>query len=202
MGFSPPAAGKTGTSRDGWFAGFTSNLVCVIWVGFDDNRDLGLSGSISATPIWGDFMKHAVALSEYSDTKPFESPSGVVQVAIDPQSEQLATPQCPTTRDEVFIAGTEPTEFCFIHGGRALSHAPPVSWLAHLFGKGDSASPPPPASGVPAAKNENGQEKADGQQDADAQKKKSVLQKIFGIFGDSKSKKPADQPKPDPNQNP
>ena len=54
----------------------------------------------------------------------------------------------------------------------------------------------------PRPKNENGQEKADGQQDADAQKKKSVLQKIFGIFGDSKSKKPADQPKPDPNQNP
>jgi penicillin-binding protein 1B len=203
MGFTPPAAGKTGTSRDGWFAGFTSNLVCVIWVGFDDNRDLGLSGSISAAPVWGDFMKHAVALPEYSDTKLFESPSGVVQVAIDPQSEQLATPQCPTTRDEVFIAGTEPTEFCFIHGGRALSHAPPVSWLAHLFGKGDSASPPPPAGAAAGSKNENaGQEKADGQQDADAQKKKSVLQKIFGIFGDSKSKKPADQPKPDPNQNP
>ena len=51
MGFTPVAAGKTGTSRDGWFAGFTSNLLCVVWVGFDDNRDLGLSGSDSAAPI-------------------------------------------------------------------------------------------------------------------------------------------------------
>ena len=40
MGFTAPAAGKTGTSRDGWFAGYTSNLLCVVWVGFDDNRDL------------------------------------------------------------------------------------------------------------------------------------------------------------------
>src|ERR1700723_1430576 len=55
MGFTAEAAGKTGTSRDGWFAGFTSNLLCVVWVGFDDNRDLGLSGSASAAPIWAEF---------------------------------------------------------------------------------------------------------------------------------------------------
>src|SRR6202035_1076317 len=54
-GFALPAAGKTGTSRDGWFAGFTSNLVCVIWIGFDDNRDLGLAGGAAAAPIWGHF---------------------------------------------------------------------------------------------------------------------------------------------------
>jgi penicillin-binding protein 1B len=205
MGFTAPAAGKTGTSRDGWFSGFTSNLVCVIWVGFDDNRDLGLSGSVSAAPIWGEFMKRAVALPEYANTQTFDPPSGVLQVSIDPQSEQLATPQCPTTRDEVFIAGTEPTEFCFIHGGHALSKAPPVSWLAHLFGKNDAASPPPPAGAVaPKAPGEaDGQDQADAQKDADGEKKKSVLQKIFGIFGNSSNKKPADQqPKQDPNHNP
>lgn len=211
MGFDAPAAGKTGTSRDGWFAGFTSNLICVVWVGFDDNRDLDLSGTVSAAPIWAEFMKRAVALPAYHDTEPFEAPPGVTQVTVDPQSEQLATPQCPTTRQEVFLAGTEPTEFCFLHGGRALSQAPAVSWLSHLFGKGGNPSPPPPgqpANGTAAntynpnaapggtESGEAGQNSANDAQGQDAEKKKGVLQKIFGIFGGSK--KPAEQP-PKPN---
>ena len=53
-------AGKTGTSRDGWFAGFTPHLVCVVYVGFDDGDDLGMKGSDSAMPIWADFMKEAL----------------------------------------------------------------------------------------------------------------------------------------------
>jgi penicillin-binding protein 1B len=52
LGFTAPAAGKTGTSRDGWFAGFTSGLLCIVWVGFDDGRDLNLEGAHSALPIW------------------------------------------------------------------------------------------------------------------------------------------------------
>ncbi len=55
-------AGKTGTSRDGWFAGFTPEIVCVVYVGFDDNDDLGMKGSDSAMPIWADFMQGALAL--------------------------------------------------------------------------------------------------------------------------------------------
>lgn len=55
-------AGKTGTSRDGWFAGFTPELVCVVYVGFDDGDDLGMKGSDSAMPIWADFMKEALEL--------------------------------------------------------------------------------------------------------------------------------------------
>ncbi len=112
MGFTAPAAGKTGTSRDGWFAGYTSNLLCVVWVGFDDNRDLGLAGGQSAAPIWGEFMKRAVALPGFRDTQSFEPPPGVVQVAIDPQSGQLASPACPQTANEYFISGSEPTEYC------------------------------------------------------------------------------------------
>src|SRR2546430_15488868 len=73
-GFTLPAAGKTGTSRDGWFAGFTSNLVCVIWIGFDDNRDLGLPGGSTAAPIWADFMNRATSLSVYRDVKDFSPP--------------------------------------------------------------------------------------------------------------------------------
>jgi len=56
-------AGKTGTSRDGWFAGFTPELVCVVYVGFDNGDDLGMKGSDSAMPIWADFMKEALRLN-------------------------------------------------------------------------------------------------------------------------------------------
>src|SRR5579859_3527197 len=63
-GFTVPAAGKTGTSRDGWFAGFTSQLLCVVWVGFDDNRELNLEGAHSAAPIWTEFMKRALQYRE------------------------------------------------------------------------------------------------------------------------------------------
>ncbi len=75
MGFTPTAAGKTGTSRDGWFAGFTSNLLCVVWIGFDDNRDLGLSGSASAAPVWAEFMKRAMALPQYKNDRGFRPAS-------------------------------------------------------------------------------------------------------------------------------
>jgi penicillin-binding protein 1B len=114
-GFRAPAAGKTGTSHDGWFAGYTTNLLCVVWVGFDDNRELGLSGANSAGPIWAEFMKKAVTLPEFSNAQQFERPEGVVSVTIDPETRQLANPQCPVLREEVFIAGTEPTESCTLH---------------------------------------------------------------------------------------
>src|SRR5439155_25760663 len=68
-GFTLPAAGKTGTSRDGWFVGLTSNLVCVIWIGFDDNRDLGLTGGTAVAPIWADFMMKATALPGFRNVK-------------------------------------------------------------------------------------------------------------------------------------
>jgi penicillin-binding protein 1B len=194
MGFTPIAAGKTGTSRDGWFAGFTSNLLCVVWVGFDDNRDLGLSGSASAAPIWAEFMKRAVALPEYKNPVDFEQPDGVLQVAIDPQSGQLAGSSCPQSVQEYFIAGSEPTEVCG-HGTSAQGN-----WLSHLFGKG--GTPPAPggiqpnpaanASATPAP----GTPGADPNADPEVKKKKGLLDKVFGIFGSSK--KPADTPKPQP----
>jgi penicillin-binding protein 1B len=116
-GFTLPAAGKTGTSRDGWFAGFTSKLICVVWVGFDDNRELGLEGARSALPIWTEFMKRAHKYREYRAVKQFEAPDGVVSVMVDPQSGQLASSACTGTRAEVFIAGTQPVEVCQLHGG-------------------------------------------------------------------------------------
>lgn len=115
-GFNVPAAGKTGTSRDGWFAGYTSELLCVIWVGFDDNRDLDLEGAHSAAPIWMEFMKRALQYREYRDTKPFQAPDGIVSIDIDPLSGMPSTPACPTTRKEVYIAGTQPVGVCPLHG--------------------------------------------------------------------------------------
>jgi penicillin-binding protein 1B len=116
--FEAPAAGKTGTSRDGWFAGYTSELLCIVWVGFDDNRDLDLEGAHSAAPIWAEFMKRALDFREYRDTKPFRAPDGIVTVQIDPLSGMVATPQCPNVRQEVYIAGTQPVGLCPLHGGR------------------------------------------------------------------------------------
>lgn len=120
-GFTAIAAGKTGTSHDGWFAGFTSDLLCIVWVGFDDNRPLDLEGAHSALPVWTEFMKRAIALKQYSNPRPFQEPSGVVTVNIDPLSGMLATPQCPKTTEEVFVAGTEPVTYCPLHGGKGAS---------------------------------------------------------------------------------
>src|SRR5579885_22076 len=79
-GFQAPAAGKTGSSHDGWFAGYTSNLLCVVWVGYDDYSDLHLSGAQTAAPIWTEFMKKASMLPQYADMRAFNQPSGVVDV--------------------------------------------------------------------------------------------------------------------------
>jgi penicillin-binding protein 1B len=120
LGFRAPAAGKTGTSQDGWFAGYTSNLLCVTWVGFDDNRELGLSGAKSAAFIWAEFMKRAVLVPGFRDARPFAVPEGIAKVAIDPQTQQLSSGSCPDQYDEVFVSGTEPAELCSLHGGDSL----------------------------------------------------------------------------------
>jgi len=109
-GFTLDAAGKTGTTndlRDAWFVGFTPELLTVVWVGFDDNQPVGLSGAQAALPIWTDFMIHALAghLSI-----PFDVPPGITFVNIDSETGKLGGPNCPHVFGEAFIAGTEPTE--------------------------------------------------------------------------------------------
>jgi penicillin-binding protein 1B len=115
FGFNVPAAGKTGTSRDGWFAGFTSELLCVVWVGFDDNRELDLEGAHSALPIWAQFMKRAGAMRQYKDAKPFAQPAGIVSARICMESGELAGDSCPRTFVEQFIDGTQPVQQCPLH---------------------------------------------------------------------------------------
>ena len=188
-GFMGPAAGKTGTSRDGWFAGYTSNLLCVVWVGFDDYRELGLSGAVAAAPIWTEFMKRATAMPAYKELSDFVAPAGVSVVEIDPTTLELATPACPTTRKEVFLSGTEPTEFCELHGGRMLTQTPPASWLSRIFGsdksKSDDAPPPSIAAGPFSSPPVPGTAPAPAASDEE-EKKTGILHKIFGIFGGKK----------------
>jgi penicillin-binding protein 1B len=205
-GFTLPAAGKTGTSRDGWFAGFTSNLLCVIWIGFDDNRDLGLPGGAVAAPIWADFMNRATELSAYRDVKDFAMPNGVQSVLIDPDTLQLATPNCPTTREEVYVTGSAPTQFCEIHGGHSLLSST-GSVLSHVFG-GQPKTPETDPIGHPvAAYDPNRPPDATGQAPVDPSakpedKKKNPLQKIFGIFGDKKKDPDKAKPKPEKGDSP
>ena len=122
-GFNVPAAGKTGSSHDAWFAGYTSNLLTIVWVGFDDNTNMPLLGAQAALPIWTEFMKRAVALRRYRDTKPFEPPPGVISVPVDTETGMVATALCPSQSEEVFIEGAQP-DVCFRHRGGMLSGVP------------------------------------------------------------------------------
>ena len=114
-GFTLPAAGKTGTSHDGWFAGYTSQLLCVVWVGFDDYRELNLEGARSALPIWTEFMKKAAGLGTYRNVREFSRPGGVESAKICLESGMLAGDLCTKTMTDVFIAGTQPKDRCDLH---------------------------------------------------------------------------------------
>jgi penicillin-binding protein 1B len=126
-GFGLPAAGKTGTSHDGWFAGFTSKLICVVWVGFDDNEELKLEGAQSALPVWAEFMKRAHTHRAYRGAGPFPMPDGVVAVPIDPANGLLASAENTAARNEVFVTGTQPTGVSNSGGGSGTQVA---SWDA------------------------------------------------------------------------
>jgi penicillin-binding protein 1B len=131
MGFTGTAAGKTGTSRDGWFAGYTPNMVCVVWVGFDDNSELGLEGAKSALPIWAAFMKAALALRPELGGDSFApQPDSIVDEEIDPTTGLLATDQCSARRTEHFLEGTQPQQLCEAHTGEhpEQSPAPGFAW--------------------------------------------------------------------------
>ena len=187
-GFNAPAAGKTGSSHDGWFAGYTSNLLCIVWVGYDDYSDIRLSGAQSAAPIWAEFMKRAVALPQYSDAKSFSQPAGVVDVQLDKQTNLLATPACPETYNAAFIAGTEPNQTCDQGGMRGF--------FSRVFGLGgEKALPPPPPGTQPGTQPEN---EANATVQDPTKKKKGFLGKIAGIF---KEDKPSNNPPPKPPDN-
>lgn len=116
MGLKFPAAGKTGTTQDyhdGYFIGYTPDLVCGVWIGFDEPQSLGMPGASAALPAWVNFMTHAVP----DDSPDFAEPSGIVMATIDPQSGGLATPACPRAIALPFLVGTAPTTTACGGGG-------------------------------------------------------------------------------------
>jgi penicillin-binding protein 1B len=112
MGLKGAIAGKTGTTSDGWFVGYTPRIVCAAWVGFDDNRDLRMKASDAALPMWADFMKQVLDLRPELGGDSFARPGGIVTVEIDPLTGCLASPDSPSRRQEMFLAGTEPSSSC------------------------------------------------------------------------------------------
>lgn len=135
-----PVAGKTGTTNsDGWMVGFTPELAAAVWVGHDQGRAIAAVESHKAAPIFADFLESAL---EPVPPKIFPIPEGVVSVYIDAATGTIATSECPDSRLEVFVKGTEPTQFCSAHGavdeGEAAAPAPDAqaapsdSWWLHL----------------------------------------------------------------------
>jgi penicillin-binding protein 1B len=204
-GFTAPAAGKTGTSHDAWFAGYTSNLICIVWVGNDDYTDIKIEGAHAAAPIWTEFMKRAIQLPQYSDVKPFSAPEGVTTARIDKTSNLLADSTCPNNSFYVaFLDGTAPVNTCSQMGEN------PQNFIQKIFGIGGNKSVPPDATKpgttspsttaapivrLPPNTPPDGNA-PDTTQPPAQQKKKNIFQKIFGGGKDK------DKPQPPPAQTP
>lgn len=109
-------AGKTGTSRDGWFVGFSANLVCAVWIGFDDNQQLGLTGAEAALPAWTDFMKEAIEAKPALGGKNFVCPEGIKFVEIDADDGLLSTLSCPHRELIAVTDRLAPNMECLLHG--------------------------------------------------------------------------------------
>lgn len=115
-----PAAGKTGTTdnfRDSWFAGYTPDVVCAVWVGYDSGKETGLTGAAGALRIWSRFMR---SIYRAAGPRAFPLPAGITTAVIDPQSGYLATSACPETFQEAFLADLVPTETCPLHPAHPL----------------------------------------------------------------------------------
>jgi penicillin-binding protein 1B len=203
LGFTAPAAGKTGTEHDAWFVGYTSNLLCIVWVGNDDYTDLStglthrLQGADTAAPIWAEFMNRAIKLPQYSDVKPFVAPPGITTVSIDKTTDLLSDPACPdNTLQVAFLDGTAPVNTCSQMGENQQN------FIERLFGIGghkDAApqSPQQPTKPAPvvrvplnASPNNNTAEPAEP---AQPKKKRNFFQKLFGSHKQ-------DQQQPDQSQ--
>lgn len=120
LGIYFPAAGKTGTTngnRDSWFVGYTSDVVCAVWVGYDSGSDTGLTGARGALHIWARFLR---ALYPRSAPPPVIPPKGIEFALTDPELGYLATTACPEKIREAYIEGTAPKEACPLHPVNAV----------------------------------------------------------------------------------
>ncbi|MEN6351711.1 MAG: PBP1A family penicillin-binding protein [Syntrophomonas sp.] len=108
-------AGKTGTTdqrKDAWFVGFTARTCCAVWVGYDRDRNVNLTGSAAAGPIWKGFMQGAIGKVASGD---FVRPSNIVELSIDLDTGLVATESCPRTAVMAFKGGSQPQEICYLH---------------------------------------------------------------------------------------
>ncbi|MBV9302102.1 MAG: PBP1A family penicillin-binding protein [Acidobacteriaceae bacterium] len=178
-GFTLPAAGKTGTSHDAWFAGFTTKLLCIVWVGLDDYQDLKLDGAKAALPIWTEFMKRAHKHRAYRDVSDFAVPEGVVSAQIDPLTGQLATSACPEVQTDYYLLGTQPVQFCTLHQGGSTQIA---GWETPAqtapAGNGANAAPAP----VTTAQALPNQDFPTPQREKPKEKKPGFLDRLKNIF--------------------
>jgi penicillin-binding protein 1A len=118
-------AGKTGTTNDthdAWFIGFTPDLLAGVWVGFDSDRSLGSheTGGHAAAPIWTEFMKHVMKGRPAVD---FPVPDGVAFAQVDRATGLRAVPGSEADM-EVFVRGTEPTQYAHEGEEEAEESAP------------------------------------------------------------------------------
>jgi penicillin-binding protein 1B len=175
-GFTLPAAAKTGTSHDAWFAGFTTKLLCIVWVGLDDYQDLKMEGAKAALPVWTEFMKRAHKHREYRDVSDFEVPEGVVTAQIDPESGDLATSACPTVVTDYYLVGTQPVQFCPLHQGGSTEIA---GWDTTSPGQTQTTIPnvPVPSTTLPPSGATPG-----SQPPKQEPEKKSMFDKLKGLF--------------------
>jgi penicillin-binding protein 1B len=173
LGFTMPAAGKTGTEHDSWFAGYTSNLLCIIWIGNDDYTDIKIQGADAAAPVWAQFMNRAILIPQYSDMKPLGPvPSGVEVLRIDRATDLIADDSCPSDSfSAAFLIGAAPESTCSHMGENSQSLGSRI--FGFFTGKTDTSNTPQSDS-----------------QPADTTKHRNLLQKIFGSGKD----KPKDQP--------
>jgi penicillin-binding protein 1B len=169
-GFTAPAAGKTGTSHDVWFAGYSSNLLCIIWLGNDDYTDLStglthkVQGADTAAPIWAEFMNRAIKLPQYSDMHDFTKPDGVSIIPIDRATNLPADSSCPSSYAVAFLDGTQPAGTCSRMGDTTQNVIDRLNGTAT-----PDQTPPPPDD--PNAPNDPG---------ASPQKKPNIFKRLFG----------------------
>jgi penicillin-binding protein 1B len=177
LGFEHAFAGKTGTTsnyRDAWFIGYSPRILSLVWIGFDDGHSVRLAGGDACVPIWTRHMNRIDGLTEDVDWK---RPEDVTAREIDPESGMLATPYCPRTRSEVYVAGTEPESVCALHAG---SGEPSPFWPEPQVSDDDERRDAPVFAPVP----DDIQRRAEEERRRARQKENSIKKLLRRIFGD------------------
>ncbi len=173
LGFEHAFAGKTGTTsnyRDAWIIGYSPRILSLVWIGFDDGHSTRLAGGDACLPIWTRHMNRIDGMIQDVDWK---RPDDVTEREIDPQSGMLATPYCPRSRSEVYVAGTEPESVCALHAGSGEPSPfwPPESDIVDDDRRDDGAAAPSP---------EELRRRADEDRRKASQRKKPWWRRVFG----------------------